>query len=189
MISIDYHNIPLGTSKKKFALTYIYNIVRTFWLFHVRYPWIRYNGFVRVMKYTSFARRKIELGKNVQFGKFCSIASNLKVGNNVLIAGRVCFLAGNDHSFDCPGQLIWDSPRGEEKTIVVEDDVWIGNGVNIMGGVTIGRGSVIAAGAVVTKSVPPCEVWGGVPARKIRDRFKTEEEKLLHLEFLKSLNS
>ena len=39
-----------------------------------------------------------------------------------------------------------------------------------MSGVTIGRGAVVAAGAVVTKDIPPYEVWGGVPAKKIKDR-------------------
>ena len=170
-----------------FALKYVLNIIRTYLLFHFRYPWVKYNGFVRVMKHTAFARRKIVLGNNVQFGPYCNVSVDATIGNNVLIAGRVCFLAGNDHSFDSPERLIWDSPRGEEKPIVVEDDVWIGNGVNILGGVTIGCGSVIAAGAVVTKDVPPCEVWGGVPARKIRDRFKTTEDKNKHLYYLKLL--
>ena len=36
---------------------------------------------------------------------------------------------------------------------------------------TIGNGAVVAAGAVVTKDIPPYEVWGGVPARKIKDRI------------------
>ena len=187
MIKIKYKNLPLGEGRRMFALKYVLNIIRTYLLFHFRYPWVKYNGFVRVMKHTSFARRNIILGNNVQFGPYCNVSVDATIGNNVLIAGRVCFLAGNDHSFDCPERLIWDSPRGEERPIVVEDDVWIGNGVNILGGVTIGCGSVIAAGAVVTKDVPPCEVWGGVPARKIRDRFKTTEDKNKHLYYLKLL--
>lgn len=51
---------------------------------------------------------------------------------------------------------------------VIEDEVWVGAGVIILRGVTIGRNSVIAAGAVVTKDIPPYEIWGGVPARCIR---------------------
>lgn len=36
------------------------------------------------------------------------------------------------------------------------------------GGVTIGKGSIIGANALVTKNVPPMEVWGGVPAKFIK---------------------
>ena len=39
----------------------------------------------------------------------------------------------------------------------------------------IGEGSIIAAGAVVTKSIPPYSVAGGVPAKIIKERFSTEE--------------
>ncbi|MBM4304528.1 MAG: maltose acetyltransferase [Deltaproteobacteria bacterium] len=35
---------------------------------------------------------------------------------------------------------------------------------------SIGQGAIIAAGSVVNKSVPPFEVWGGVPAQKLKDR-------------------
>lgn len=57
-----------------------------------------------------------------------------------------------------------------ERDIIIGDDVWIGYGAQIMSGVTIGRGAVVAAGAVVTKDIPPYEVWGGVPAKKIKER-------------------
>ncbi len=53
---------------------------------------------------------------------------------------------------------------------VIEDEVWIGANVVVLRGVRIGRGSVIAAGAVVTKDVPAMEIWGGVPARRLRER-------------------
>ena len=53
------------------------------------------------------------------------------------------------------------------------------------GGVTIGDGAVVAAGAVLTKDVPPYEVWGGVPARFIRKReenltYTTGKPPILH---------
>jgi maltose O-acetyltransferase len=54
--------------------------------------------------------------------------------------------------------------------IKIEDDVWIGDRVIILPGVTIGTGSIIGAGAVVTNDVDAFSVVGGVPARVIRSR-------------------
>ena len=56
------------------------------------------------------------------------------------------------------------------RKITINDHVWIGAGAIILQGVEIGEHSIIAAGAVVTKSVPAREIWGGVPAKKIKDR-------------------
>lgn len=53
---------------------------------------------------------------------------------------------------------------------VIHDEVWVGAGAVVLRGVTIGHGAVIAAGAVVTVDVPPMEIWGGVPARRLRER-------------------
>lgn len=58
--------------------------------------------------------------------------------------------------------------------VSVGNDVWIGERVMVLGGVTIGDGAVLAAGAVVTKDVPPYAVVGGVPARVIKYRFNQE---------------
>jgi acetyltransferase-like isoleucine patch superfamily enzyme len=54
--------------------------------------------------------------------------------------------------------------------VIIEDDCWIASNAVITAGVTIGKGSVIAAGAVVTESVPPYSVVGGVPAKLIKSR-------------------
>ena len=57
---------------------------------------------------------------------------------------------------------------------VIGNDVWIGDRVCIVGGVTIGDGAVVLAGAVVTKDVPPYAVVGGVPAQVMRYRYDEE---------------
>lgn len=46
----------------------------------------------------------------------------------------------------------------------------IGMGACVRNRITIGKGAMVAIGAVVTQNVPPFELWGGVPARKLRDR-------------------
>ena len=103
------------------------------------------------------------------------------------MAGRVCFVGKNDHQFQVPRLLIWNSQRGNNGITIIEDDVWIGHNSTIVGGLTIGKGSIIAAGAVVTQNIPPCEIWGGVPAKKIKNRFKSAEDTHEHLNFLNTL--
>ena len=62
---------------------------------------------------------------------------------------------------------------------VVGNDVWIGRESVVMPGVHIGDGAIIAAYSVVTSDVPPYTVFGGNPARKIKDRFDPELTDLL----------
>lgn len=83
------------------------------------------------------------------------------------------------------GRFIYDIGEGEKNPeddadVIIEDDVWVGCNVTILKGVTIGRGGIVAAGAVVTKSVPPYTIVGGVPAKKIGNRFKTVEDTIYH---------
>ena len=52
--------------------------------------------------------------------------------------------------------------------IVIGPNAFVGGHVKILKGVTVGQGAVIGAGSVVTKSVPPYEIWAGVPAKFIR---------------------
>lgn len=52
--------------------------------------------------------------------------------------------------------------------VIIEKNVWIGENVVILKGVTIGEGSIIAASCVVTKNVPPFSLYGGVPGKIIK---------------------
>lgn len=179
---ISYENMMPGQGKLSFALYSLFNRVRTWWDFHVRWPWVKYHGFVRVRHHTRFAKgMQVELGDKVQFGAYNEVACDLRVGNRVLMGSRVSFVGRNDHPFRTPGVSVWGAERGRNEPVTIGDDVWIGTGAIILSGVDIGTGAIIAAGAVVTKDVPSCEVWGGNPARKISDRFENEEQKEYHL--------
>ena len=53
--------------------------------------------------------------------------------------------------------------------IRVGDGAWIGAAVTVLSGVTIGEGCVVAAGAVVVRDCEPNGLYGGIPARRLRD--------------------
>lgn len=59
-------------------------------------------------------------------------------------------------------------------SVIIGNDVWIGDGAKILGGVSIGDGAIIAAGAIVTKNVDDYMIVGGFPAKSIRKRFDEE---------------
>lgn len=66
-----------------------------------------------------------------------------------------------------------DVEDGLESTPVhIGKNVWIGANAVILRGVSIGDGAIIAAGAVVNHDIPAYEVWGGIPAKKIRELKK-----------------
>ncbi len=184
-MKIQYENIINGENKNHFRIRYVLNVIRTWLKFKFKYPWVKYNGFVRVMPHVTFAKNMdIIIGNNVQFGIYCDIASNVHFGDNILMAGNVHFVGRRDHTFDQVGKTIWQGIRGDNGTTIIEDDVWIGTNSIIMSGIKIGKGSIVAAGSVVTKNIPECEIWGGNPAKKIRGRFKSDQDKRCHLEFL-----
>lgn len=68
-----------------------------------------------------------------------------------------------------------EKKKGLDADVVVEEDCWIGMNVTLLSGVTVGRGATIATGAVVTRSVPPYSIWGGIPAKHIKFYWTIEE--------------
>ena len=93
-------------------------------------------------------------------------------------------VVGGDHLHDIPGKPIIFSGRPGLKRTYIGEDVWIGFGAIIFSGVTIGRGAIIGAGTVVTKNVPPFEIHGGVPNRKIGERFPDPKDRQTHEQML-----
>lgn len=90
----------------------------------------------------------------------------VSVGKRVTIASRVQFIThdGGTWVFRDRSEFKDNIKYGR---ITVHDDCFIGFGACILPSVSIGPGSVVGARAVVSRNVPPGEVWAGVPARRI----------------------
>ncbi len=127
--------------------------------------------------------RDLVAGEFGFIGEGCQIGPRVELECYVMFGPRVA-IVGGDHRFDRVGIPMIFSGRPELEATKVEADVWVGYGAIIMAGVRIGRGTIIAAGAVVTQNVPAYEIWGGIPARKLRDRFNNEEDRRIHDQML-----
>jgi len=109
----------------------------------------------------------------------CLIMNRVRIGRYSMLAPRVAII-GADHRYDQPGTPMFFTDRPSIPETVIEDDVWIGFATVVMQGVRIGRGAIVGANAVVTKNIPAFEIWGGVPAAKIRDRFPNAADREVH---------
>ena len=177
-------NTAPGRSRLILFLRSLANGVRSFIRFRVFQRWITVGGMTRIGRHVHLnaPHRKIIFGNRVQLGPHCHVSCDIRFGNSVLCAARVSFIGRREHSFSLPGCTIWDSPRNwEDGMTVIGNDVWIGHGAVILGGVSV------AAGAVVTGDVPPMTIAGGNPARVIRRRFATSAEEERHRNYLDSL--
>ena len=121
-----------------------------------------------------------DAGEFVFIGPRCMIGPGVSVGDYSMFASEAMVIGG-DHIMGVVGVPIVFAGRPKIKETVVGRDVWIGARAVVMSGVSIGDGAVLAAASVLTKSVPPCEIWGGVPARKIRDRFPSPDDAAHHM--------
>jgi virginiamycin A acetyltransferase len=121
------------------------------------------------------------IGDRLIIGKFCALARGIKFTMN-----------GANHKLDgfstYPFQIFgngWEKvePQPEELPYkgdtIIGNDVWIGYEATIMPGVKVGDGAIIAAKSVVASDVPPYTIFGGNPAKCIRQRFDDETIRLL----------
>ncbi|MGA8148753.1 MAG: acyltransferase [Gallionellaceae bacterium] len=108
----------------------------------------------------------LRIGENVKFHHNVEIdySGGVTIGNDVWISQNV-LIETHDHIPSRKPKSEW---KFESSSLTIEDGVWLGANVTVLGAVhLIGKGAVVAAGAVVTKDVGAYEIVGGVPARVI----------------------
>jgi acetyltransferase-like isoleucine patch superfamily enzyme len=115
------------------------------------------------------------IGRNVEVNDYVHIAAVhlVEIKDNVLIASKV-FISDHNHGYyGNTGQVSSpDQAPGNRalsyKPVIIEENVWLGEQVVILPGVTIGKGSIIGASSVVTQSIPPFSIAVGSPAKVIK---------------------
>ncbi len=153
-------------------------------------------GYNKIGKHSEFngvIGKHSYIGENskiyANIGKFCSIGNNVKVIYATHPSKK--FVSTHPSLYSLRKQSGYTYTKfqrfdeflyyDKEKSIVtkIENDVWIGDNVIILGGVSIGNGAIVAAGSIVTKNVEPYTIVGGIPAKKINDRFNSDQKNFL----------
>lgn len=122
-------------------------------------------------------------GNNIEINDYVHIVASqsVKIGNDVLMASKI-FISDTNHGCydgefaEQSSPLIRPNDRPlSAKPVVIEDNVWIGESVSILPGVTIGKGAIIGANSVVSRDIPEFVIAVGSPAKPIKNfNFETE---------------
>jgi UDP-2-acetamido-3-amino-2,3-dideoxy-glucuronate N-acetyltransferase len=132
------------------------------------------------------------IGHDATIGKKVSIGALAHIGQRVII-GDACKIQGSayiadecvlqDRVFVGPCAVLLNdkfppsNDRAKWKPVIVEEGAVIGGHATVVPGCTVGSNSVLAAGAVLTKDLPPNEVWAGNPATYLMSRAEYEQRR------------
>jgi maltose O-acetyltransferase len=128
-------------------------------------PTFRFNG----AGIQLYGGGRVELGAHSYIGELSTMQAS---PGQVLRVGRRCSISHNVRIYTSTAPADHDfrvalAPE-VAGSVLIGDGAWIGANVFIGPGITIGENAVVGANSVVTHDVPDSEIWGGVPARRIR---------------------
>jgi lipopolysaccharide O-acetyltransferase len=117
----------------------------------------------------------LTIGKNVEINDYVHIAAvkSVIIGDNVLMASKI-YISDCLHG-SYTGDVNDDNPNTppndrslSAKEVIIKDNVWLGEFVTVLPGVTIGKGAIVGSNSVVSKSLPANVIAVGIPAKPIK---------------------
>jgi chloramphenicol O-acetyltransferase type B len=161
---------------KNFLFWYYQKAARSYDKLRIIETCISYEEPLYVNSNKSFVTNNTTLGRNVNFnGMKMYGGGKITIGNN-FHSGTDCVMITQVHNYE--GDKIPYDSTYLFKDIVIEDNVWLGQGVMVLGGVSIGEGAIIQAGSVVVSNIPKYAIAGGHPAKVFKYRNIEHYEKL-----------
>ena len=177
-----------------------FNVVRTKFVFKsariIRFPFdVRGKKFILMSKgfttgvgcrleaYPTNKNKVLFIGDNLQINDYVHITAmeNVSIGNNVLMASKIYIsdcshgsYSGDDND-SSPNVNPIDRPLFSSP-VFIKDNVWLGESVSVLPGVTIGQGTIVGANSVVTKDLPDFVIAVGIPAKPIK-KFNFQSQK------------
>ena len=157
---------------------------------------------IKTLFWTTICKRKLRrVGNGIKINSYCRFTSNTNVGDycnfnglkicgkgrvvigNYFHSGSECMFITENHNYE--GEALPYDDTYILKDIIIDDCVWIGSRVLVLGGVHIGEGAIVQAGSVVVDDIPSQAIAGGNPARvfKYRDENhynRLKENKIFH---------
>lgn len=118
---------------------------------------------------------RLIIGDNVGLSEYVHIGcvNRIEIGNNVLMGSKI-YITDHNHGVyrgahpDSPDVPPAKRPLTTGESVIIEDNVWIGEFCTVLPGVTIGYGSIIGSHTTVTHDIPPKSIAVGSPARVVK---------------------
>ena len=120
-------------------------------------------------------RKRLILGNNIQMNDFVHICAldHVEIGDGCLLASHV-YISDNSHgrysgnSLDTSPDIAPDHREYITAPVKIGKNVWLGEGVIVLPGVTIEDGCVIGAHSIVNKDIPSASIAVGSPAKVVK---------------------
>jgi acetyltransferase-like isoleucine patch superfamily enzyme len=151
---------------------------------------------LRTHWYTAKVKRKVAgVGARLKVHRHCKVTRNTFLGTNVNFnglriagggkvvigdnfhSGQECLFLTQIHNYDHGDAIPYDRTVITSE-IHIGNNVWIGDRVIVLGGVTIGDGAIVQAGSCVVSNIPRCAIAGGHPAKVFKYRDIEHYERL-----------
>lgn len=101
----------------------------------------------------------------------------VRIGSQVMFGSHCKIIGGNhDYSYSAGHLIELVQPMSKIVDIVIDDGVWIGAGCTILAGARIGEGAIVGAMGLVNHDIPPYTIAVGIPAKRLRPRFRNDKD-------------